>query len=57
MVFLLSMMIAGGVATFAYSKMGQRLGYTNTQDVVIVVGVVFVLSTIMAFTLLSAIGL
>jgi Na+-driven multidrug efflux pump len=41
-----------GVAAFTYSRMGRRLGYGNSQNVWVTVGVVFVLSTIFFFTIL-----
>ena len=49
---LISLMLAAGVAGWTYSKMGRRLGYSNTQSVWIVVGVVFALVFIFVETLL-----
>jgi hypothetical protein len=51
--FLISIFFGAGVAAFAYSKMGRRLGYGNSQNVWIVVGVSFLLSTIFFYTLLA----
>lgn len=50
---LYSLFFGAGVAGFAYSKMGRRVGYGNTQNVVIVVGVVFVLTTLFFLTVLK----
>jgi hypothetical protein len=57
MTFLYSIFFGAGVAGFAYSRMGRRLGYTNTGNVTVVVGVVFVLSSIFFFTILKTIGM
>ncbi len=51
--FLYSMFFGAGVASFTYSKMGRRVGYGNTQNVVIVVGVIFVLTTLFFWTVLA----
>ena len=45
-------MLAAGVAGWTYSKMGRRLGYSNTQSVWVVVGVAFALVFIFFETLL-----
>ena len=49
---LYSLFFGAGVAGFAYSKMGRRVGYGNTQNVVVVVGVIFVLASLFFFTVL-----
>ena len=51
--FLYSIFLGAGVAGIAYAKMGRRLGYGNPQNVWIVVGVVFVIVTIIFFTILT----
>jgi len=51
--FLYSLFFGGGVAAFTYSKMGRRVGYGNTQNVVVVVAVTFVLATIFFLTVLK----
>jgi glycerol-3-phosphate acyltransferase PlsY len=51
MAFLYSIFLGAGVAAFVYSRFGRRVGYGNTQNVATVVGVVFVLSTIVALTI------
>lgn len=50
---LISLMMAAGVATFVYTKMGPRLGYGNSQNVWLVVGVSFVLVFLVLITLLK----
>jgi uncharacterized membrane protein YjjP (DUF1212 family) len=50
---LYSLFFGAGIAGFAYSKMGRRVGYGNTQNVAVVVGVVFVLSFLVFFTALK----
>jgi hypothetical protein len=49
--FLYSLFFGAGVAAFAYSKLGRRVGYGNAQSVWTIVGVVFVLVTIFFYTL------
>jgi hypothetical protein len=46
MAFLYSLFFGAGVAAFSYTRMGRRAGYGNTQNVVTVVGVIFVLTTL-----------
>lgn len=50
---LFSIFFGAGLAGFTYSKMGQRVGYGNTQNVAVVVAVVFVLTTIFFYTILK----
>jgi len=52
MPFLYALFFGAGVAAFTYSRFGRRVGYGNTQNVVTIVAVVFVLSTIIFFTVL-----
>jgi hypothetical protein len=47
---LYALFIGAGVAAFSYTRMGRRVGYGNTQNVIIVIGVIFVLATIFAYT-------
>lgn len=51
--FLYSVFFGAGVAAFAYSKMGRRVGYGNQQNVWLIVGVVFVLVTLFFLTILT----
>ena len=53
--FLYSLFFGAGVAAFAYTRMGKRVGYGNTQNVTVVVGVIFVLTTIFFLTILKLI--
>ena len=50
---MFSVFFGAGVAAFAYSKMGRRLGYGNSQNVWTMVGVIFVLSSIVFYTILT----
>jgi hypothetical protein len=50
---LYSIFFGGGVAAFAYTRLGRRAGYGNTQNVAIIVGVIFVLTTAVFFTILT----
>lgn len=52
MTWLYAVFFGAGVAAWMYSKMGRRLGYGNTQNVTIMVAVVFVLTTIIFWTIL-----
>jgi hypothetical protein len=51
--FMWSAFFGAGVAAYVYSKFGRRLGYGNTQNQVIVAGVVFAISTIVFYTILT----
>lgn len=50
--FLISICFGAGVAAYAYSKMGRRVGYGNSANVWTIVGVVFVLTTIFFYTVM-----
>ncbi len=56
MTFLYAIFFGAGVAGVAYSRLGRRVGYGNTQNVWIVVGVIFVIATAIFFTILSALN-
>ena len=47
------MFFAAGIATFAYTKMGRRIGYGNSGSVWMIVGVTFILTFLFFLTLLS----
>jgi hypothetical protein len=51
--FLFSVFFGAGLAAFTYSKMGRRLGYGNTGNVALVVGVVFIIASIVFFSILK----
>jgi hypothetical protein len=50
---LYSLFFGAGVAAFAYSKLGRRVGYGNSANVWTIVGVVFVLVTVFFYTVLA----
>jgi hypothetical protein len=50
---LYAIFFGAGVAGFAYTRLGRRAGYGNTQNVAIIVGVIFVLTTAVFFTILT----
>jgi hypothetical protein len=51
--FLYSLFFGAGVGAFAYSRMGRRVGYGNSANVWLIVGVVFVLTAIVFYTILK----
>lgn len=53
MQLLYSIFFGAGVAGFAYTRMGRRLGYENTGNVTLVCGVVFIIATIVFYTIFS----
>jgi len=50
---LYSVFFGAGVASFAYTRMGRRVGYGNTQNVTLVVGIIFVLTAAFFYTVLK----
>jgi hypothetical protein len=56
MTLLVSLFFGAGVSAFTYTKMGRRLGYGNGQQVLLVVAVTFVITTIIFFTILKTLG-
>lgn len=55
MAFLYSLFFGAGVAAYIYSRFARRVGYGNPQRVALIVGVVFVLTTIVFFTIIDTI--
>lgn len=51
-----SIFFGAGVAAIAYSTLGRRVGYGNSQNVWTLVGVIFVIATIVFYTIISAIN-
>lgn len=50
--WLFSLFFGAGVAAWTFSKMSRRLGQGNTKSIVWLVGVVFVLSTLLFYSIL-----
>lgn len=53
MKLLYSIFFGAGVAGFAYTKLGRRVGYGNQEYVWLIVGVVFVLVTAFFYTVMA----
>ena len=47
-----SVFFGGGVAVFAYAKLGKRLGYGNPQNVWAVTAIAFFMGAIVFYTLI-----
>ncbi|HET7060370.1 MAG TPA: hypothetical protein VFH99_03615 [Candidatus Saccharimonadales bacterium] len=50
---LYSIFFGAGVAAVAYTRLGRRAGYGNTQNVWLITGVVFVIATVIFLTVFS----
>jgi len=50
--FLVAIMFGAGVAGFAYTRIGRRVGYSNTQNVMVVEAVIFILASLFFYTIL-----
>lgn len=50
---LFAMMFGAGVAGYAYTKLGRRVGYENNKEVFILTAVIFTLTTIFFYTILA----
>ena len=57
MILLFSLFFGAGVAAFIYSKMARRTGSGNEKSLFTIVGVVFVLVTIVFYTVLLTLGI
>jgi hypothetical protein len=53
MKFLYSLFLGAGVAGLAYTRLGRRVGYGNQQNVWIIVGVAFVLASVIFYTVFA----
>jgi hypothetical protein len=51
--FLYAIFFGAGVAGVAYTKLGRRAGYGNTQNVWLITGVFFVIATLIFYTIFS----
>ncbi len=50
---LYSIFLGAAAAAVAYSRLGRRVGYGNEANVWTIVGVVFVICTILFYTILA----
>ena len=50
--WLMSLFFGAGLAAWVFSKMSRRVGQGNNQSIVILTLVVFVITTIMFYTIL-----
>jgi hypothetical protein len=53
--FMYSIFFGAGVAAFVYSKVGRRVGYSNTSNIAILVGAIFIICTIIFFTIIKTV--
>jgi hypothetical protein len=53
MKLLYALFFGAGVAAVAYSRLGRRVGYGNQTNVWTIVGVIFILTTIIFYTILA----
>lgn len=53
MALLYSIFFGAGVAAFAYSRVGRRVGYGNTQSVIIAIGAIFIIAAAFFYTILA----
>jgi len=51
--FFYALMFGAGASAIAYSTLARRVGYGNNQNMIIFLGVIFVFSTIVFFTILQ----
>jgi hypothetical protein len=56
MKLLYALFFGAGVAAIAYTRLGRRVGYGNTQNVWTVVGVIFIVAAIIFYTILATLG-
>lgn len=56
MTLLISLAFGAGVAAFVYNKFARRVGYSNTKSVFTIISVVFILSSIVFFTVISTVS-
>lgn len=52
MTLLFAIFFGAGAAAVAYTKLGRRAGYGNSQNVWLITGVSFILATIVFYTIL-----
>ena len=56
MKLLYAVFFGAGVAGFAYTRPGRRVGYGNARNVWTVVGVIFVITSAIFYTILATLG-
>jgi hypothetical protein len=52
---MIAIMFGAGVSAFVYSRFGRRLGYANSQNQLILCAVVFILVSIVFYSIVSMI--
>jgi hypothetical protein len=50
---LYSVFLGAGLAGFAYTKIGRRVGYENNGNIFQLIAITFILGTIVFFTILD----
>lgn len=53
MTLLYSLFFGAGVTAFLYTRLGRRAGYGNTKQQAILMGSIFVVSSLVFFTILA----
>jgi hypothetical protein len=53
---LYAIFFGAGVAGVAYTRLGKRVGYGNTQNVWLVTGVIFVIAAAVFFTIFTSLS-
>jgi len=51
--FLFAIFFGAGVAAVVYGRMGRRLGYSNQQNLSLIVGIAFVIAAVFFYTILA----
>ena len=51
--FFYALMFGAGASALAYSTLARRVGYGNNQSILMFIGVIFVFSTLVFFTILQ----
>lgn len=49
---LFALFFGAGFTAWCYSRIGRRIGYGNTQNIFVTLAVIFVISTVVFFTIL-----
>jgi hypothetical protein len=50
--YIISLIVAAGLAGFAYSKLARSAGYGNAKSILPTIGIIFGVSWIIGYTLL-----